>query len=151
VLDIGSTLKYEIHPWQKHELRSLNPQDASQTGVKETRSHRDFAFVVDSINFGGNIGAQSNVLVIEAVSLLITGGITPSATWGGERLERYYFVQGYGLVKAVGMVDSDCQANPSAQTCNSQYIVESIAEFNRKETGDEIRGPVAPYTLVDWW
>jgi hypothetical protein len=76
------------------------------------------AYIVDRFDFGGDIGARENVLVLEEVSGIPAGSPTPL---GGQRMERYWFVQGLGYVREEGWEDPTCRANVSAATCTGSY------------------------------
>ncbi len=150
---------YLVHGWQKLDIRRLNPNNASQPQLLGSIWHRQWAFVAPSINFGGTLGVQYNVLVIEHEGM--DGNYNPIALGlnAGVRLERYWFVPGYGKVRQAGAEDSDCRSaiiagNPVNNTiCNGVFDNTGNGGLilNTQKPGDFNTPSIAPYNVVDWW
>lgn len=139
-----------VADWQKFDVRELNPNDGSQPRLLGSSWSRSLAFVASSVSFEGTLGTRENVLVIEQES--IRGEITPTNLTGGERLERYFYVEGYGRVREQGMEDTDCRSTPNATTCNGNYnFFQSDSIFNTSQSGNYNVNSIAPYNIVNWW
>jgi cysteine-rich repeat protein len=88
-------------------------------------------FLVKSFSFGGNIGTQENVFIVEKV-----GGVPTELgvenPWLGSRLERYYLVKGKGVVRVEGWEDLDCKDpdTRSISTCDGNYSYISGNTYN---------------------
>jgi hypothetical protein len=99
------------------------------------------AFVVDSYDFGGDIGVQNDVLVLEGV-----GGVPAGSEnqFHGQRLERYWFVKGYGYVREEGWDDPSCRANPTPSNCNGNYTKSAPGASTWNQLSS---APIAPLDL----
>ncbi len=139
-----------IHDWQRFDVRGLNPTNGAQTGPLGPIFHREYAFIAASVNFGGDLGVQQNVLVYETEST----GTQPTGFNGGERMERYFYVMGYGRVREQGHEDTVCRANRTAANCDGIYdamFPATPAIFPYRNSGDFNPNSIAPYTIVSWW
>ncbi|MGH2538395.1 MAG: hypothetical protein ACRDHL_13445 [Candidatus Promineifilaceae bacterium] len=136
------------HDWQKFDIRRLNPHDASQPYKIGDTWTRLWAYIATSVSLGEDLGAQSYVLVIEEEHL--PGDFVPTGG-GGTRLERYLFAVGYGKVRQMARLDTDCtQVNPA--NCDGNYTVaQGILTLHRRSANDLGVTSIAPYNIVDWW
>jgi hypothetical protein len=75
-------------------------------------------FILDSFDFGGDLGVQQNVLVVETLSGYPAGSIDPTHAM---RLERYFFIKGFGMAREEGFEDYPCRANNTAATCTGRF------------------------------
>lgn len=138
-----------VHTWQLNDILQLNPHNGVQGPRLSVLWERTWAFVASSVNFGGDIGMQTNVLVYEVEQY----GGNPFA--GGEfrgapRMERYYAVRGYGRIRGSAILDTDCSNYVS---CDGNYnFLESDAIFNSKNSGDYNSPSIVPFVdNINWW
>jgi hypothetical protein len=143
-----------VHDWQEFVPRAFDPATGLSGASAGSIFHRTWAYLLSSYNFGGNIGLQSNVLVIEAES--IGGPTCREGLGGGTRLERYMYIRGLGLAYAEGRTNPACVAAPSVATCTGIYTQPdpngSLTLANRN-SGDLAIANNAPgsFDVVDWW
>ena len=79
-------------------------------------------FLLESYDFGGDVGVQQDVLVYEGVGGYPTDvPLAQLNPWGTMRMERFLFVKGKGYYQEDGIEDPDCRDTPSQQTCNGIY------------------------------
>jgi hypothetical protein len=143
-----------LHDWRLFDVRNLNTEDWTSGPVVGTLRHRTWAFLLAKHTFSGNLGTQENVLVIEGES--IGEPVPPGGLRGGVRLERFFYVRGYGLVYGEGREDPDCEAAPGPATCDGTYPrlnPSPVASFTIKTPGDYAFSTDHPpsYNVVDWW
>lgn len=137
-----------VHGWQRKDVRVLNWIDGSQGPLIGPIWNRVWSYVLADFDFGGDVGLQTNVLVTENEGT----GVDPLGFDGGERLERYFFVRGYGRIKQSGREDADCRVNQDAISCDGEYdILTGSNTFNIKKARDFSFSMSTPWNLVDWW
>lgn len=96
-------------------VNTVDPLNCSILATQGTIQHSTFAYLLHSLDFGGVIGIQSNVLVLEGVGGYPLPNLAPR---NGERLERYYFVRGLGEIREEGFDDPQCR---SGRSCVGNY------------------------------
>jgi hypothetical protein len=148
-----------IHDWQLVGVRALDPSTVQSGAVIGNIWDRTWAYVLSSFDFGGDIGVQSNVLVYESEA--IGDSVSPYGFGGGERLERYIFVRGFGIVYQEGQESSNCRSVHDAVHCDGSYPVAAPgpAWFRYRINGGlSIQDPLDPsnagagtFNVVDWW
>ncbi len=143
----------KLHDWQLFDVRTYDPSTGLSGGLIGNIFHRTYAYVLSSYNFGGTLGTQSNVLVLEGESI---GNLCLEGYVGGTRLERYMMVRGFGVVYAEGREDNDCISSPSPTTCDGVYSTlnpNPTASFVYKVNGDLSIPNDAPiaFNAIDWW
>lgn len=141
-----------LFDWQPFDVREFNTT-TGQSGAQIGGSifHRAHAFILPSRNFGGSLGNQSHVIVVEGES----GMLCSAGFEGGARLERYMLARGFGVVYSEGRDDIDCRNAPSISTCNGLYstVFPPTANFIYVVNGDMAISNDAPqsFNAVDWW
>ncbi len=142
------------HGWKEFDVLAFDPQTGTQGPFIGSIKHRQWMFVAARVDFGGDLGVQENVLVIEEEA--VGGALDPTNFGGGKNLERYWFVRGYGQASQTLWTDTDCAANPSQLTCNGNYDVNAVAlltfeNFGTNDMDFSSLPPIAPFNIVDWW
>jgi hypothetical protein len=153
---LGSAL---IHDWQRVGVQALDPSTVQSTSFIGNIYHRAWAYVLSSYNFGGTLGTQNYVLVLEDES--VGDLVSPYGFVGGSRLERYVFARGFGLTYAEGEKNAACSAANNATNCNGTYTTPDPgpATLSYRLSGDlPIQDPLDPsnigkgtFNIVDWW
>lgn len=100
----------------------INPNTCEVASVGDAGVTSNRGFIVDSYDFGGNLGVQKNVFVIEGVGGTPTGATDP---FKGMRFERYFVARGYGAVIEEGYEDTACVNNPTPASCQGSYSTPS--------------------------
>lgn len=86
-----------FYGWQEFGVNEFDSsQSCAQTYVGAI-STITFAVVADSINFGGDIGVQNDVLIIDEIQM---GG-------GTKHIERYFYAKGYGRIREASAWDNN--------------------------------------------
>jgi hypothetical protein len=132
ILEFGGT-------WRPFDVRGFRASDCGDLGFAGRIWQRNWVFVVDALDLGGDVGVVSDVYVLETE----TAGVEPGADWrGGERLERYWFAAGWGRVRQGGADDAACRASRDAAHCDGVYAPETDTVFNTRVPGDYTIPPV---------
>lgn len=149
-----------INDWQSFDLRPFDSTTGVDFGPAVQYRERRWAFVADSINFGGSIGLRENVLVFEEEHIWTSGTLPPGIN--GQYMERYFYVQGYGRVGMFWGTDVDCQPSNPANCNGENYRGDNLNGtyaptmhgmiFGIEVTGDFLVPPVNPSkNKLDWW
>ncbi len=112
----------DVHMKQTFWWNPINYATCTVSGTAGSITSSGKIFLIDTYDFGGDVGVQHDVLVYEGVGGYPTDA--PLATispWGTMRMERYLFVKGKGYYQEDGIEDLDCRQNPSVKTCNGIY------------------------------
>lgn len=124
-----------VFDWQPFTTRAIDPILGAQSEPGPATWHRTYAFLADAVDFSSGIpghcvpdcqsgppptepqlGMKTNVLVIESEG----SGFDSRGLGGGQRFERYFYVQGYGRVRERGLHNFQCTPeNPAG--CNGAY------------------------------
>jgi len=135
----GALLIPEYETWRAFDERGFNQADCTDIAFHGRIWQRNYSFLVDEVDFGGDVGTQRNVWVLESES----SGTQPTAAWGGgERLERYWKTTEYGGVREMGAEDESCRASHGASTCDGVYRPQNITAFPRVVAEDYAIPPV---------
>lgn len=137
-----------VFSWQRGDVRIMDWFDGAQGGVIGPIWRRAWWYVLEQFDFGGDVGLQSNVLVAEFEAT----GVNPLGFTGGERLERYFFVPGFGRLKQSGREDTDCRLNHDALSCEGTYdLLTGFNTFNINRSGDFSFTMDVPWNDPGWW
>jgi hypothetical protein len=135
----GATLIPEYETWRAFDERGFSATDCHDLGFHGRIWQRNWTFVVDEVDFGGDVGVQRNVWVLESES----SGPQPGGDWrGGQRFERYWKTTAYAGVREMGAEDGDCRTSPGAGTCDGVYMPQNITAFPRVVADDYHIPPV---------
>jgi hypothetical protein len=140
-----------LQDWQEFDLRGIDPVTGAQFHSGHSFTHRIWGFFLSSIDLQGTLGTKSNVAVFEHESNV---DVDPTGFNGGQRLERYYFLPGVGMVRATGRQDSICNPNPTPANCaGNNYDIDygGDAYFTTRESGDFRYEVNIPWQLNNWW
>jgi hypothetical protein len=135
-------------------VRAYDPTTATSGGLIGTIWVRTWAYLLSSYNFGGTIGTQNNVLVVEGESMGV--GVCRDGFGGGSRFERYMYARGLGMLYAEGRDNVACASSPTATNCNGAYSTLNPAApltLSDKIAGDLsiVDGAPSPFDIVNWW
>jgi hypothetical protein len=165
----GASLLPEFAAWREVDIRPFDPNNCSQGAPVGKLWHRNWVFVAGAVSLGGSLGVRKHVLVLEQDS----ASFNPPGFGGGERLERYWYVSGYGRIREGGWESPTCSActawirssdkywvcgvekpgsgsvcsgHTHASACSGDYVQNcNDAAFNTKVAGDYHVGPICPY------
>jgi hypothetical protein len=143
-----------IHDWQILEVRGFDPATGTSGALIGDIWGRTWAYLLSSYNFGGTIGVQNNVLVVEGESM--GDGFCHDGFGGGSRFERYMYARGLGLLYAEGRDNIACGNSPTAANCNGVYLTLDPPvplTLSYKIPGDLsiVDGAPSPFDIVNWW
>jgi hypothetical protein len=141
-----------IHNWQLFGERHFDPVTGTSGALIGDILHRTWAFLLQSYNFGGNIGMQSNVLVVEGESL--GASFCHDGFGGGSRFERYMYIRGLGLAYEEGWDNLACRMTPNAVNCNGVYADDHQAVTLTNQLAGDLaitNGAPGSFNVVDWW
>ena len=121
--------------WQAFQVHAVNVSAGTCTEFAAelgTIWHRVWLGIADRFDFGGAIGVQTDVLVLDEEEWSVSsGGAPPSDLPGGMRLERYLYPKGaWGRSVQLGAENAACRANPmDASACNGSYTLQGGVVF----------------------
>ena len=126
--------------WQQFEIRKISPDNCTESGPIGTVWHRVWLGVADVFDFGGDIGVQRDVLVLDEEEWSVpTATVSPPSTLtGGMRLERYLYPKGaWGRSAQLGAENAACRASPlSPIACNGRYELQGgVVYWNSVRNG----------------
>lgn len=100
----------------------VNYQTCQVAGTAGSIVHSGKIFLLESYDFGGDVGVQQDVLVYEGLGGYPTDQpLSQVSAWNAIRMERYLFVKGKGYYQEDGIEDPDCRDSTSTTTCNGIY------------------------------
>jgi hypothetical protein len=145
--------QYPLGQWRPYQVHELIPDNCAEPRIMGTNYHRVWLGVADSFDFGGDIGIQTNVLVLDEEEWGGPDGVAPpAALGGGMRLERYLYPRGaWGRSAQLGAESHACRKAPTdAAACNGSYELDGgICYWNAAGTEPIASQPICPLNSSD--
>ena len=132
---MGLATPYAGGKWQAFQVHAVNvsagicTESPAELG---TIWHRVWLGIADQFDFGGAIGVQKDVLVLDEEEWSVPSGVPPPSDLpGAMRLERYLYPKGgWGRSAQLGAENAACRANPmDPSSCDGSYTLQGGVVF----------------------